>query len=54
MLALATLAVGQNCPANPGTDPAEPPFGSPIPPRPEDIPAGCSEFEILSGMYSHS
>jgi cutinase len=45
---LAVLAAGQECPENPGTDPSEPPFGSPIPPRPEDIPAGCSGFEILT------
>jgi cutinase len=45
---LASLVVGQDCPPSSGRDPAEPPFGQPIPPKPEDVPAGCSAFEILS------
>lgn len=45
----AALVVGQECPEDPGTDPNEPVFGSPVELVPENIPAGCSEYEILSG-----
>ncbi|KAH7311346.1 cutinase-domain-containing protein [Stachybotrys elegans] len=48
ILFLAAVAVGQRCPANPGRDPSEPPFGQPVTPRPGDVPSGCSPFEILS------
>jgi hypothetical protein len=50
VLAFALLVAGQSCPPDIGTDPAEPPFGNPVPIVPEDIPSGCSDFEILAGM----
>jgi cutinase len=48
LLLLASLVAGQECPADPGTSPDEPPFGQPINPRPEDVPAGCSNYEVLT------
>ncbi|CAH0046688.1 unnamed protein product [Clonostachys solani] len=48
ILLFALLTLGQECPPNPGTDPNEPSFGTPVPVRPEDIPNGCSDFEILA------
>ncbi|VUC26864.1 unnamed protein product [Clonostachys rosea] len=48
VLLLASLAICQECPPDPGTDPREPSFGTPVPIVPEDIPSGCSDYEILS------
>jgi hypothetical protein len=39
------IALGQQCPETPDVD-----IGAGVPPRPQDIPAGCSDFEILVGM----
>lgn len=43
---VARLAAGQDCPALPDTGVK---MGDPVPMRPEHIPAGCSDFEILVG-----
>ena len=37
----------QTCPEIPDTGVV---IGDPVPIRPEDIPPGCSDFEILVGM----
>ena len=39
------IALGQECPETPDVE-----IGPAVPPRPQDIPAGCSDFEILVGM----
>lgn len=43
---VARVAAGQTCPELPETGVT---MGEPVPMRPEDIPGGCSEFEILVG-----
>ena len=44
---LSTVAVhAQTCPEIPDTGVE---FGAPVGPFPEDIPSGCSAFEILVG-----
>ena len=42
------LAAGQECPELPDTGVN---MGDPVPMRPEDIPDGCSDFEILVGKF---
>lgn len=44
---LASLARAQACPEIPDTGVH---IGDPVPMRPEDIPEGCSDYEVLVGM----
>lgn len=46
---VARFASGQECPELPDTGVN---MGDPVPMRPEDIPVGCSDFEILVGKLS--
>lgn len=45
--ALSISAQGQECPEVPETGIE---IGDPVPINPGDIPAGCSDFEVLVGM----
>jgi hypothetical protein len=42
----ASTALAQTCPEIPDNDVE---FGEAVGPFPEDVPAGCSEFEVLVG-----
>lgn len=46
---VARLVNSQECPELPDTGVN---MGDPVPMKPEDIPAGCSDFEILVGMVT--
>lgn len=51
LLALATQlasAQSEECPELPDTGVN---MGEPVPMKPEDIPKGCSDYEILVGMF---
>ena len=46
----ALLVSGQDsCPEIPDTGVT---IGEPVPPRPQDIPPGCSDYEILVGEHT--
>lgn len=47
-LGLVTAQDPDDCPEIPDTGVT---IGDPVPMRPEHIPAGCSDFEILVGEY---
>lgn len=50
--AFGMLAFGQEeCPDLPDTGVT---IGEPVPVHPEDIPAGCSDYEILVGTVNQS
>ena len=48
LMSLVLVAAQDNCPEVPDTGVT---IGEPVPIHPEDIPAGCSDFEILVGKY---
>lgn len=48
LVGLIATGIAQTCPPLPNTGVE---IGEPVPINPGDIPAGCSAFEVLVGMF---